>query len=147
VVGDLQRDQMPTWECYELVDSSAVGRLCFLDGDTPIAYPVSFKLHRTDDASYIVIRTSPESLIAKHLGPASFGVDHIDIESRTAWSVLCRGVLRPTHETDQLPVPVPWIAVGDHVWLLVEIARISGRRFVASESTDGFSVEWQVDTA
>jgi nitroimidazol reductase NimA-like FMN-containing flavoprotein (pyridoxamine 5'-phosphate oxidase superfamily) len=146
-VSDLQRAQMPTWECYELVGTSEVGRLCFLDGGTPIAYPVSFRLHRTDSTSYIVMRTGPGSLMAKYLGPASFGVDHIDVESGTAWSVLCRGVMHRTDATDQLPVPVPWIAAGDHVWLLLEIATVSGRRFVASDASDGFSVEWQLDTA
>jgi Pyridoxamine 5'-phosphate oxidase len=146
-MGDLQRAAMPTWECYELAESSPVGRLCFLDGGTPIAYPVSFRVHHMDGVSFIVMRTGTESLMAKYNGPASFGIDHIDVEAGTAWSVLCRGVVRRSHETDTLPVPVPWTAVGEHVWLLLEVATISGRRFVARDANDGFSVEWQLDTA
>lgn len=145
-MSDPQRAAMPTWECYELVEACPVGRLCFLDGETPIAYPVSFKVHRVDDVSYLVMRTRPESLMAKHVGPASFEVDEIDVQSRTAWSVLFRGVVRPSHETDHLPVPDPWVVGGQDVWLLLEIAAISGRRFVARGSGDGFSVEWQLDT-
>jgi hypothetical protein len=61
-----QRADMPTWECYELINARSVGRLCFLDGATPIAFPVSFKLHRTDAGTHIVIQTGAESLMAKY---------------------------------------------------------------------------------
>jgi nitroimidazol reductase NimA-like FMN-containing flavoprotein (pyridoxamine 5'-phosphate oxidase superfamily) len=141
---DPHRAALPTWECLDLVAASSVGRLCFLDGDTPIAYPVSFKLHRSDISSSIVMRTGPGSLVAKYTGPASFEVDEIDVEARTAWSVLMRGTVRRSHEPDALPVPDPWIADGRHVWLQMEINTVSGRRFVARPTTDGFSVEWDL---
>lgn len=141
---DPHRADMPTWECLDLVGASSVGRLCFLDGDTPIAYPVSFKLHRDDAASFVVVRTGPGSLLANYTGPASFEVDEIDVEARTAWSVLLRGHLRRSHEPEDLPVPEPWIADGRHVWLLLGITTVSGRRFVARASNDGFSVEWDL---
>lgn len=140
-----QRADLLTWECYDLAKASAVGRLCFLDGDTPIVFPVSFKLHRDDDSSFIVIRTGPASLMARYAGPASFEVDHIDVPSRSAWSVLFRGLVRPSHETDNLPVPEPWIVEGHHVWLVLEIATTSGRRFVGREADDGYSVEWELE--
>jgi hypothetical protein len=140
-----QHADMPTWECFDLIGASTVGRLCFLDGDTPIAFPLSFKLHRADDVSYIVVRTGRTSLIAKHVGPASFEVDDIDLRSRSAWSVVLRGSLRASHTNDHLPVPDPWIVDGRHAWLLLEIASVSGRRFVASDAADGFSVEWQFE--
>jgi Pyridoxamine 5'-phosphate oxidase len=145
-MSDAQRADLPTWECYDLVNARAVGRLCFLDGGTPIAYPVSFKLHRSDAGSFIVIRTGPGSLMAKYVGPASFEVDDIDVETRSAWSVLLRGAVRPSHHTDHLPIPDPWIADGQQVWLLLEVATVSGRRFVAKDATDGFSVEWNLET-
>ena len=144
-MGLPQRADMPTWECYELLNACSVGRLCFLDGDTPITYPVSFKLHRTDTGTHIVIRTGPESLMAKYAGPASFEVDDIDIESRAAWSVLLRGEVHRSYETDRLPVPDPWIIGDRHAWLLFDVATLSGRRFVAREASDGFSVEWQLE--
>jgi nitroimidazol reductase NimA-like FMN-containing flavoprotein (pyridoxamine 5'-phosphate oxidase superfamily) len=141
---DPHRADMPTWECLDLVGASSFGRLCFIDGDTPLAYPVSFRLHRDDAASWIVIRTGPGSLLANYRGRASFEVDQIDAEERTAWSVLLRGTLRRSHAPGDLPVPEPWIADGEHVWLLLEITTVTGRRFVARDSTDGFSVEWDL---
>jgi uncharacterized protein len=144
-MSDPHRADLPTWECYDLIDACAVGRLCFLDRDTPIAYPVSFKLHRTDSASYIIIRTGPTSLIAAHAGPASFEVDEIDVELHTAWSVLLRGTMRRIHDPANLPAPEPWIADGRQVWMQLEIATVSGRRFVARDLDDGFSVEWDLD--
>jgi uncharacterized protein len=143
-VRDTHRADLPTWECYDLANTCSVGRLSFLDGDTPIAYPVSFKLHRTNDGSFLVIRTSADSLLAKYTGPSSFAVDDIDVESRTAWSVLFHGVLRQSHDSTNLPVPDPWIAEGRHVWLLLEIAAVTGRRFVARPSSEGYSVEWEL---
>jgi hypothetical protein len=140
-----QHADMPTWECFDLISASTVGRLCFLDGDTPIAFPVSFKLHRAEDASFIVVRTGTTSLMAKYVGPASFEVDDIDALSRSAWSVVLRGSMRASHANDGLPVPDPWIVDGRHAWLLLEIAAVSGRRFVAKDATDGFSVEWQFE--
>jgi len=144
-VGNAQRAEMPTWECYDLVGAGSVGRLCFMDGDTPIAFPVSYKLHRADDASYIVVRTGPTSLMSKYVGRASFEVDQIDLRSRSAWSVVLRGSVRASHARDQLPIPDPWIVDGNHAWLLLEITAVSGRRFVARTADDGFSVEWQFE--
>lgn len=144
-MGDHDRAELPTWQCYDLLRTHCVGRLCFLDGDTPIAYPVSFRLHRTDAGSSLVVRTHPGSLVAKLAGPASFLVDEIDVDERTAWSVLVRGGTHRVHETDHLPVPEPWIAEGRHVWLVLEIAAISGRRFTARDDPDGFAVEWDLD--
>ena len=144
-MSDPQRAEMPTWECYDLLAGCSVGRLCFMDRDTPIAYPVSFKLHRTDSASYVVVRTGPRSLIAAHAGPASFEVDEIDVASHTAWSVLLRGTLRRIHDSTNLPSPEPWVVDGTHVWMQLEIASVSGRRFVSRDVGDGFSVEWEID--
>jgi uncharacterized protein len=143
-MSDAHRASIPTWECLDLIESSSVGRLCFLDRDTPIAFPVSYKLHRGDATSYIVVRTGPGSLLAKYTGPASFEVDDIDVPARTAWSVVLRGALRRSHEPGELPVPEPWISDGRHVWLLLEIATVSGRRFVARDTTGEFSVEWDL---
>ena len=77
--------------------------MCFIDGDTPIAYPVSFKLHRDDEGSSIVVRTGPDSLVANYAGPASFEVDEIDVEARTAWSVLMRGAVPPHPRAARAP--------------------------------------------
>jgi hypothetical protein len=79
------------------------------------------------------------------VGPASFEVDDIDVSSRSAWSVVLRGSIRASHANDHLPVPDPWRVDGRHAWLLLEIAAVSGRRFVAKQATDGFSVEWQFE--
>ena len=142
-----QRADIPTWECYDLIEASSFGRLCFLDGGTPITFPVSFRLYRTETTAHIVIRTRPESLMARYAGPASFEVDDVDVEANAAWSVLLRGAVHRCYETDHLPVPDPWITGERYAWLLFEVDVLSGRRFVARDATGGFSVEWQLDTA
>jgi nitroimidazol reductase NimA-like FMN-containing flavoprotein (pyridoxamine 5'-phosphate oxidase superfamily) len=143
-VTDAQRADIPTWECLDLIGAASVGRLCFIDGDTPIAYPVSFKLHRHEGVAVIVVRVAPQSLVSKYAGPASFEVDEIDTEARRAWSVIVRGVVRRSHDAAGLPVPEPWISDSRHVWLLLEVGTVTGRRFVARGGNDVFSVEWDL---
>jgi uncharacterized protein len=141
------RADIPTWECYELVARCSVGRLCFMDGDTPIAYPVSFKLHQSEAGAHVVIiRTGAASLIAAHSGPASFEVDDIDVETRTAWSVLLRGATHRIHDPANLPTPEPWFGEGSRVWTQLDISSASGRRFVGTRSNDGFAVDWELYT-
>jgi nitroimidazol reductase NimA-like FMN-containing flavoprotein (pyridoxamine 5'-phosphate oxidase superfamily) len=143
-MAEPHRADIPTWECLDLVDACSVGRLCFMDGDTPIVYPVSFKLHRQEGIAHIVIRVGPHSLMAGYTGPASFEVDDIDVPARRAWSVLVRGTLKRSHEPGDVPVPEPWIADGRHVWLLLEVGTMTGRRFVARDGSEVFSVEWDL---
>ena len=150
LAGDVtapERADLPTWECYDLVESCTVGRLCFLDGTTPITYPVSFTLHRTETGPQVLIRTGPGSLIAAYAGPASFELDEIDVDARVAWSVLLRGALHRVHDPSDLPVPEPWITGGQRVWMSLEVGTASGRRFVAKPSADDFAVEWEIDVS
>jgi uncharacterized protein len=141
------RADIPTWECYELVARCSVGRLCFMDGDTPIAYPVSFKLHQSEAGAHVVIiRTGAASLIAAHSGPASFEVDDIDIETRTAWSVLLRGTTHRIYDPANLPTPEPWFGEGIRVWTQLDVSSATGRRFVGTRGNDGFAVDWALYT-
>jgi hypothetical protein len=144
-MSGVQRYDIPTWECYDLVAGCTIGRLCIIDHGYPLAFPVNFRLSGSGTERRIVVRTGPQTLLAAHEGPVSFEVDEIDQEQRTAWSVIIRGTLRKIGGPHQLPDPEPWISEGRHQWLVVDATAVSGRRFVARTTNDGYSVEWALD--
>jgi nitroimidazol reductase NimA-like FMN-containing flavoprotein (pyridoxamine 5'-phosphate oxidase superfamily) len=135
--------EIPTWECYDLIGGRTVGRLCVIDHGYPLAFPINYRA--TGQPVQIVMRSSRHSIIARHTGPVSLEVDDIDEAARTAWSVILRGSLRHVSTAEQLPDPEPWVTEGRHQWIVMEVAAVSGRRFVARPGSDGFSVEWSLD--
>jgi len=144
-MSGVQRYEIPSWECFDLVASRTIGRLCVIDHGYPLALPVNYRLIGSDSGRQIVMRTSPRTLLAAHVGPVSLEVDDIDEAEHKAWSVIVRGSLRKIAGPHQLPDPEPWITEGRHQWLVVDATAVSGRRFVARPSGDGFSVEWELD--
>ncbi len=136
------RSELPEWECLSLVRQEVVGRVCLIDHGYPLAFPVKYRLIGNDKDSHIVIRTSPTALIGRYDGPASFEVDHVDLEARTAWSVILRGRLTAVTGGHGLPDPQPLLTDNRHRWMLLEATAVTGRRFVGTTADDGYSVDW-----
>jgi nitroimidazol reductase NimA-like FMN-containing flavoprotein (pyridoxamine 5'-phosphate oxidase superfamily) len=141
------RSEIPAWECLALVRHQQIGRVCIIDHGVPLTFPVNYRLIGSDQESQVVIRTAPATLIGQYEGPASFEVDQIDVGQRRAWSVILRGKLRRISGAHELPDPEPWLADNRHQWLVLDVAAISGRRFVGVPTQDGFSVDWQFTTS
>jgi nitroimidazol reductase NimA-like FMN-containing flavoprotein (pyridoxamine 5'-phosphate oxidase superfamily) len=75
-------------ECFKLLASEEVGRLAVIAGGRPEIFPVNYAVH--DEG--VVFRTDPGTKLAAAIrGPVSFEVDHLDRETRTAWSVIVHG--------------------------------------------------------
>ena len=138
-----ERVELPTWESVSLLRSQSVGRVCVVDHGYPIALPVNFQLIGPDHALQLVIRTGPDTLVGRYEGSASLEVDSIDEASRTAWSVIVRGSLRHVSGAHGLPDSGPWLE-GRHHWMVLSATAVTGRRFVAHQGTDGFTVDWQM---
>lgn len=124
-------DVLSPQECRRLLGTAAVGRLVYVDGETPVAHPVNFVLVGSD----VFVRTGPGgNLAAAQRGdPVAFQADEIDPATRSGWSVLLTGRASVVHDVDQLvavlePGTRPWArGRGEHV-LRVTGERISGRR-------------------
>ena len=65
------RYEMPTWECVQLLEGRAIGRICFVDTGFPLAFPVSFRLVHDGEDIVIVFRTGMGSSLARAGGAAS----------------------------------------------------------------------------
>ena len=135
--------ELPHHECVDLANRQTVGRLCIVDHGYPLAFPVNYRLTRADDVVNIVMRVSPRAAIGAYHGPASFEVDRIDLDRGNAWSVIVRGQLRNSTDTDRLPETFPMVPEGRYQWKVLEVAAISGRRFSGTVDTGCFSVDWQ----
>ncbi len=140
--AEVEGFELPAWECYGLLATTAVGRLCVIEHGFPIALPISFQLLQDGTTPRIVMRTAAHTMFAQYEGPASFEADEISQETHKAWSVLLRGQLRRIVGAHDLPDPHPWLAHGRFQWLVLDISAVSGRRFASGPNSDGFSVEW-----
>lgn len=139
----VHRADIPTWECYELLEGRDIGRICVIDQGYPVAVPINYRIVGPEASPYVVIRTAPDTMVARHSGPATLEVDHIWEAEHTAWSILVRGTLRTVNGPHDLPDPQPWILEDRYQWMTLDITAVTGRRFVARKSRDAFAVEWQ----
>ena len=142
----VHQTEVPSWmDAMPCSGSTSVGRLCVIDLGRPVALPVSFRLVG-EPAPRIVMRTSSTGVLARYEGAASFEADHIDEQAHTAWSVVVHGELRHAYADRALPDPEPWLGDGRHLWLVLDVAAISGR-FAGTPDEDGFAVDWTVPTS
>jgi nitroimidazol reductase NimA-like FMN-containing flavoprotein (pyridoxamine 5'-phosphate oxidase superfamily) len=135
------RVELPQWESLELLGLTPVGRLCIIDHGYPLAFPLNYRL--VHDPTRVVFRTNPNSALARYEGPASLEVDHIDLLTPSAWSIIVRGTLRRVRDHSELTDTHPLVATGRFHWIVLESVAISGRRFSAEAHDDAFSVDWQ----
>ena len=139
----IRRSDIPAWDCYQLLEEQRVGRLTIIENGYPVAIPVSYRMAGDQADRRIVVRTAPETTLAQYEGRASFEVDHIDEQARTAWSVIARGMLHKLFGGDELPDPQPWLIDGRHQWLAISVVAVSGRRFIGRPADEGPGLEWR----
>lgn len=123
-------------ECLRLLATEDVGRIAVVLGRQPLIFPVNYVL----DGKAVVFRTDPGTkLAAASLEKVAFEVDHIERETRSAWSVVIQGVgqevtrsySRLFDHVRSLPV-VPWAPGDKERWVRVVPTHITGRRVTSS---------------
>jgi nitroimidazol reductase NimA-like FMN-containing flavoprotein (pyridoxamine 5'-phosphate oxidase superfamily) len=137
------RFEVPQWECLELLGTETVGRVCVIEHDYPLAFPVNYRVIRNADGTRIVFRAAPRAVVGHYEGPASLEVDQIDTDRLNAWSVIVRGMLRRIRDEEELPDTRPLVSDRLDQWMSLDVSAISGRRFTSEATSDGFSVEWK----
>jgi len=123
--------EMPAGECHDLMGSTSVGRVAFVDEDGPVVLPVNYVL----DGATVLFSTSPANTIGRHLDSAAvaFEVDEFDDYTQSGWSVVVRGVATFV-PYDELPRdalrPFPWADGRRPLIVRVTPSSVTGRRLL-----------------
>ncbi len=124
--------KLTTEECVDVLASSSVGRIVFLDGDQPVALPVNYAWHDNS----IVFRTGEgQKMYAATLGQrVGFEVDDINPKEHSGVSVLVKGKAKAVsdwaeqEQLEQLAVR-PWQRQPWRKgWVRVVPSDITGRK-------------------
>jgi transcriptional regulator with XRE-family HTH domain len=118
-------------ECHQLLAPRGVGRIGFPTASGTMILPVNYAM----TGGSVVIRTSAGSVIGAHGdGPASFQVDHFDLDLGQGWTVLARGeahrVLQPD-ERRRLREHCdlrPWPSGEHELFIRIVPTQLTGRR-------------------
>jgi nitroimidazol reductase NimA-like FMN-containing flavoprotein (pyridoxamine 5'-phosphate oxidase superfamily) len=118
--------------CARLLHAGVFGRLVFCTDHGPEVLPVNY----TTVGGAILVRTSADSLLARHVNGAhvAFEADYVNYDRWHGWSVVARGVgecLTAEELTDEerfVPEPQPWARRGEPVWVRVQWTELTGRR-------------------
>ncbi len=122
-----------------------IGRLCVLEGEYPVAFPVNYRLvFDSQGLLVIVLRTREGNSLDRERSNVSFQVDGLDEMTQTGWSILARGELRSTSSTDaprwlSAWDPHSWVEPTDR-WLYIAVTHeMTGRRL--QEPEESWAVE------
>jgi nitroimidazol reductase NimA-like FMN-containing flavoprotein (pyridoxamine 5'-phosphate oxidase superfamily) len=119
--------------CRELLTTTTVGRIAFVDGEGQQLVPVNFTY--LDDA--IFFRTLADGFLAGLAGghdDVAFGVDHHESMYRQGWNVTVRGRVEAVQDEATIdrvladPRLHPWAGGDRSLVMRVTIAAIAGRQ-------------------
>ena len=122
-------------DCWQLLAVAEVGRLAVSVHNVPEIFPVNFVI----DNRTVVFRTAAGTKLAALAGSGrvAFEVDGLDAATGEAWSVVVHGTaeaverLNDIYAAHELPL-FPWETSPKPVFVRIEPARVTGRRFVAA---------------
>ena len=119
-------------ECLKLLAQAVVGRIVFTDGALPAVVPITFAL----DGEQAVCRTSASSRLARAAdrGVLALQTDHVDMSTRSGWSVVGTGVAevrRDAAELDRVAALVdPWVSGPFDAVIRLPLTVLTGRRIL-----------------
>lgn len=118
-------------EALALAREGVVGRLAVTIEGQPEIFPVNYVI----DHGSVVFRTARGTKLAGCDGRlVAFEIDEYDEATGKAWSVVIKGTAREINRlqevVDALELPLDaWYAAPDALWIRVDRAAVSGRRF------------------
>lgn len=126
--------------CWELLETTPVGRVAVMVGGAPEIYPVNFVV----DGRSVAFCTAPGSKLRglERFPETSFEADVIDPDLHAGWSVMIKGragdVTGPDERARLAAIPLTlWTAgVKDH-WVRVRPTEVTGRRIHTIATREG----------
>jgi hypothetical protein len=130
--GGPELQELDEAECRAYLLSGVVGRLAFASPSGPAILPVTYAVA----AGRVIFRTSTSSPLARVIGErVAFEVDEVDPVRRAGWSVVVAGVahavIGPVVDAVGEPRVDPWPGGSRDLYVVIDAARITGRRIRA----------------
>jgi hypothetical protein len=124
---------LPLPECKRLLAVAAtgqgIGRLGIATDQAPVVVPVNFSVHD----GHVRVRVGPGFVSQAATGHlVAFEVDHVDLDSGVAWSVLVRGLatlIESPTETELADAAQPLVPEPGDMVLVIRPDILTGRRF------------------
>ena len=112
--------------CWDLLETTSVGRLAWVDPEGPVVLPVNFAVSRGS----IVVRTAAYSAMTREVDDSrvALEVDVLNAADHTGWSVLVRGVARVVFEPASADAPTAWPTGTKSATVRIRPTRVTGRR-------------------
>ncbi|MDH4074823.1 MAG: pyridoxamine 5'-phosphate oxidase family protein [Acidimicrobiia bacterium] len=123
-------DSLSASECTEVLRSSAVGRLAYVDHGWPVVVPINFSLHEGDIFIRSVQGGKLEAAVRNER--VCFEVDRISSAERQGRSVIVHGHLEVIRDPGTLQAawahdPAPWVDDNQMLWLRLVALATTGR--------------------
>ena len=122
-------------DCRQLLAAESVGRVGWRSHGGQLILPVTYLY----SDGMIIFRTSAYGVLAELVTPTevAFEVEVLDQVQRTGRSVVAQGIARAAPDQDWAPRwrmddVVPWAAGTRHLFLAIEIKKLTGRSIGAS---------------
>lgn len=121
-------------QCDALLAETQIGRIAFVaDGDVVI-FPVNYRFTNHT----IVFRTADGTKleVAANHRPVAFEIDGYDVETKTGWSVLVKGIAKYVMEDEEEEMLAdldlrPWAPLTQvRRWVRISPEEITGRKIV-----------------
>ena len=118
--------------CLKLLTGGLVGRVAVCTPDGPHIVPVNYVVVEQS----VVFRTRAYSVLGANAwaGRLAFEGDHLDVESRSAWSVVVHGRGEMVEDDEELAAvravgdPQPWAPGNRALYVRLRWSTLSGRR-------------------
>ncbi len=122
--------EIPTDECWQLLDATRFGRLAMAVGSDPDIYPINFLV---DGETILMKTTAGNKLFEVTLNP-SVALEADYVSDTEAWSVIVKGIARVVdsfsemYEKDEKHLET-WLPSPKSIYVTIERTTVSGRRF------------------
>ncbi len=128
---------LPAEECWELLRATSLGRIALTVGGVLDIYPVNYVAHD----GVITIRTSEGTKLLELSINANVAFEIDGVDKTAGWSVVLKGSARILSSGAEIEAAEklslhPLVPTEKHVWVRIDPAQVTGRRFLLGPEPD-----------
>jgi uncharacterized protein len=118
-------------DCEQLLEAGAIGRMAMVVRGEPAVMPVNYRY--VDGCVVFRSAAGEKTDTASMERPVAFEIDEWDLDTRSGWSVLVKGMAQLMDSEDPMAVAAaslrPWATATErNIWVRIVPNEITGRR-------------------